>query len=83
MTRQENINTLQPIAQQIFQQPDLNLNIQAGPQQIPNWTSLTFTQFLTEIENHLNIKFKMLEIIRMRTTQDIIDVTLTHLQANQ
>ena len=79
MTRTELIEIIQPLARNIFSQPELIIEDNLSSETLPGWTSLTFTQFLTEIENHLNIKFKMMEIIKMQKMGAIIDTTLNHL----
>lgn len=79
MTRTELIEIIQPLARNIFSQPELIIKDNLSAETLPGWTSLTFTQFLTEIENHLNIKFKMMEIIKMQKMGAIIDTTLNHL----
>lgn len=79
MTRTELVNIIEPIAQRVFSSPGLQLTDQLSPAQLPTWTSLTFTQLLTELETHLNIKYKMMEIIKMQTMGTIIDITLSHL----
>ena len=79
MTRTELIEIIQPLARNIFSQPALLIEDNLSAETLPGWTSLTFTQFLTEIENHLNIKFKMMEIIKMQKMGAIIDTTLNHL----
>ena len=79
MTRQQIIDKLQPIAQQVFSQPDMVISNDLCAANTPSWTSLAFTQFLTEIENVFNIKFKIMEILHMQTMGSIIDATLSHL----
>ena len=55
MTRTELIATIQPLARQIFSSPDLEITDQLGPANLPAWTSLTFTQLLTALEDTLNM----------------------------
>ena len=81
MTRQEIIDKLQPIAQNVFAQPNMELNDNLCAANTPSWTSLTFTQFLTETENVFGIKFKIMEILQMQTMGAIIDTILSHLSA--
>lgn len=81
MTRTELIATIQPLARQIFSSPDLEITDLLGPANLPVWTSLTFTQLLTALEDTLNIKYKMMEIIKMQNMGAIIDITLNHLNA--
>lgn len=79
MTKEQIIEKLQPIAQQVFADPKLTISDNLSAENVPSWTSLSFTQFLTEIENNLGIKFKIMEILRMQTMGAIIDVTQSHL----
>lgn len=79
MTRQELTNTLQPMVQRAFANPSLTLTDDLTPANTPAWTSLSFTQLLTDIENHFDIKFRMLELLQMQNMGNIIDATLSHL----
>ena len=45
---------------------------------VPSWTSLSFMQFLSEIENQFGFKFKMMEILRLQTMGAIIDAIQQH-----
>lgn len=79
MTRQEIVDKLQPIAQNVFGLPGLELHDNLCADNTPTWTSLAFTQFLTETENTFGIKFKIMEILHMQTMGAIIDTVLSHL----
>lgn len=81
MTREQIIEKLQPIAQRVFSDPKMVISDDLCAENTPTWTSLTFTQFLTEIETVFDIKFKIMEILRMQTMGAIIDVTLSHTAA--
>ncbi len=79
MTRQELIETLQPIVRRSFSDPNLLITDDLTPANTPAWTSLSFTQLLTEIENQFGIKFGMLELLQMQNMGSIVDKTLSHL----
>lgn len=78
MTREELITKLTPLAQEVFQKSDLVLTDNLCAANLATWTSLSFMQFLTAIETEFGFKFKMMELIKLRTMGAIIDITLTH-----
>ncbi len=77
-TRNSISNTIQELSRKVFDNPSLTISDSMGPNDIPGWTSLTFTQLLTEIETTFNFKFKIFEIIKMQTIGGIVDVTTQH-----
>jgi acyl carrier protein len=78
MTRNEIVAKLTPIAQDIFMDDSLVLNDSMSAENVPTWTSLSFMQFLSEIENQFNFKFRMMEILRLQTMGAIIDAIQQH-----
>lgn len=78
MNRKEIIEKLTPIAQQIFADDALVLNDDLSAANMANWTSLSFMQFLTEIENQFGFKFKMMELLKLQSMGAIIDSIQTH-----
>ena len=78
MTREEIVNKLTPIAQNIFNNETLILEDDLCAENVNEWTSLSFMQFLTEIENQFGFKFKMMEILRLQKMGAIIDAIQTH-----
>ncbi len=79
MTREDIILQLTPIAREVFSDSGLIIHEKLTVADVPNWTSLTFMMLLTEIENHFNIKFKMMEILKMQDMQAIINTIQSHL----
>ena len=79
MTRNEVIEKLTPIAQQIFEQEDLVLTDDMSAENMSAWTSLSFMQLLTEIENQFGFKFKMMELFGLKTMGNIIDAVASHM----
>ena len=78
MNRKEIIEKLTPIAQQIFADDALVLNDDLSAANVANWTSLSFMQFLTGIENQFGFKFKMMELLKLQSMGAIIDSIQTH-----
>lgn len=79
MNRDEIKEQLQPIAREIFSNPNLIITDELDASNISNWTSLTFTMFLTKIENVFGIKFKMMELLKLKNMGEIINSIMTHL----
>ncbi|MBQ7439239.1 MAG: acyl carrier protein [Paludibacteraceae bacterium] len=78
MTREEVITKLTPVARDIFSDETLVLNDEMTAQNVPAWTSLSFMQFLSEIENQFGFKFRMMEILRLQSMGAIIDAIQNH-----
>lgn len=79
MTREEIIKQLTPIAQEVFQKPELVLTDNLSAQNVDTWTSLAFMQFLTAIEEQFGFKFKMMELLKLKTMGDILTSMEQHL----
>lgn len=79
MTREQIIEQLTPIARSIFVSESLIVTDDLSAQNLPTWTSLAFMQFLTEIENQFGFKFKMMEILKLKSMGAIIDSIQTHI----
>ena len=80
MTREELQNEIQVIAREIFVKPDLAITDAMGAADVDTWTSLSFMQFLTAIEDKYGFKFKMLELLQLRNMGAIIDATLKRIE---
>lgn len=75
MTREEIIDILSPIARKIFNKEDLAITDSLSAENVDTWTSLSFTQFLTAIEEEFHIKFKIMDILTLQNMGAIIDKT--------
>lgn len=81
MNRSEIIEKLTPIARQIFADEAMALNDDLSAANVANWTSLSFMQFLTEIENQFGFKFKMMEILKFQNMGAVISAIQNHTNA--
>lgn len=79
MTRQEIIGQLTPIAREVFGMPELVLTDELSAENVDGWTSLAFMQLLTAIETDFGFKFKMMELIQLKTMGDILNAMERHL----
>jgi acyl carrier protein len=78
MERNEIVAQLTTIASEIFQVENLVLTEDMSATNVDTWTSLTFMQLLTAIEENFGFKFKMLELIKIKNMGDIIRSIESH-----
>lgn len=78
MNREEVITKLTPIVQKVFTNDSLVLSEDLSAENVPTWTSLSFMQLLTEIQNQFGFKFKMMEILNLQTMGAVIDAIQKH-----
>lgn len=79
MDRSELKSEIQAIARDIFAKPELLITDAMGASDVDSWTSLSFMQFLTTIEDKYGFKFKMMELLQLRNMGAVIDATLKHI----
>ena len=78
MERNEIVAQLTTIASEIFQIENLVLTEDMSATNVETWTSLTFMQLLTAIEENFGFKFKMMELIQIKNMGDIIRSIESH-----
>lgn len=79
MSREELKVEIEAIAREVFQKPELVVNDAMNAADVDTWTSLSFMQFLTAIEDKYGFKFKMMELLQLRNMGAVIDATLKHI----
>ena len=79
MEREDLKNEIQEIAREIFAKPELEINDAMGATDVDTWTSLSFMQFLTAIEDKYGFKFKMMELLQLHNIGAVIDATMKHI----
>ena len=78
MERQEIIQKLTPSAREVFEKPELVLEDDLSAETVDTWTSLAFMKLLEAIEKEFGIKFKMMELLSLKTMGDIINTIAKH-----
>lgn len=73
MTREELVIEVQTIAREIFMKPDLVLTDEMNAANVDTWTSLSFMQFLTAVEEKFGFKYKMMELLKLKNMGAVID----------
>ena len=78
MDRQEIITRLQPLARNVFEKPDMEITDSLSPETVDTWSSLAFMKLLSAIEAEFGFRFKMMELLSLKTMGDIIDAISKH-----
>lgn len=78
MTREEVIAKLTPIVREVFGNDELVLDDTMSAETVPEWTSLSFMELLTEIQKQFDFKFNILEILHLQTMGLVIDTIQKH-----
>ena len=68
------------IAREVFQKPELEVTDTLSASDVDTWTSLSFMQLLTAIEDKYGFKFKMMELLKLRDMGAVVDATFKHLE---
>lgn len=79
MTREQLLDELTLIARDVFNMPELVLSDSLSASDVETWTSLTFMQFLTNIETKYKFRFKIMELLCLKNMGAVVDATLNHI----
>lgn len=79
MNREQLVEEIQTIAREIFAKPEFVIADTTSAMDVDTWTSLSFMQFLTAIEEKYGFRFKMMELLQLRNMGAVIDATLKHI----
>ena len=66
------LEKLQDVFRKVFEDENLNINLETNESEIKMWDSLTHLQLITEIESEFKIKFTFQEVMKIYTVADII-----------
>ena len=78
MKRQDIITRLTPIARNVFEKPELEIIDSLSAETVDTWTSLAFMKLLSAIEEEFGFRFKMMELLSLKTMGDIVDAISKH-----
>jgi acyl carrier protein len=70
---------LQPIFQDILDQPDLVITRESNAQNVEDWDSLAHINLVTAIEKHFKIKFALGELQGLKNVGEMIDLIVAKL----
>ena len=79
MERDKLVDEVQELAREVFEKPNLVISDTMSAADVDTWTSLNFMKFLTAVEDKYSFKFKMMELLQLRSMGAVIDATLKHI----
>ncbi len=74
MDSQSYLDELQPIFQDILDQPDLVITRASNAQNVEDWDSLAHVNLVTAIERHFKIRFALAELQGLKNVGEMIDL---------
>ncbi|MCE2617046.1 MAG: acyl carrier protein [Phocaeicola sp.] len=80
MEKEDILKTLSKVISNVLNVNDLELNYNMSAKDIDGWTSLTNMQIISEIEKEFNIRFKLRDIIKMHSLDDMCNEIKNKLQ---
>lgn len=75
----EILDQLQPIFQDILDQPDLVISRESNATNVEDWDSLAHINLVTTIEKHFKIKFALGELQELKNVGEMCDLIRTKL----
>ena len=78
MSKEEITGKLTSVFKTVFGQENIRISRQTTSQQIENWDSLRHIQLITAVETDFKIKFKLRELMALKSVGDMIDLIDSH-----
>ena len=73
MNREEILKRLEPIFQTVFNDDELDVNIDLVFEDMDEWSSISLALMVTEVEQAFGIKFKLLEVAQMNDMSTLVN----------
>ena len=74
MIHEEITGTLKTVFQSVFDESDITITREMTAQDVESWDSLHHIQLINEVERAFKIKFKLREVMGMKSVGDLIDL---------
>ena len=74
MIHEEITGTLKTVFQSVFDESDITITRKMTAQDVESWDSLHHIQLISEVERAFKIKFKLREVMGMKSVGDLIDL---------
>ncbi len=72
MTKEEIIKKIELSFKKILQHDNFSLTIETTASDVDGWESITHMLIINDIEEHFNIKFKLIDLMKMENIGDLI-----------
>ena len=67
---------LQPIFEDVLDEPDLELTRDSNALNTPNWDSLAHLEIIEMVQRRFKIKFGLTDLQKLKTVGDLVDLVL-------
>ena len=74
MIHEEITGTLKTVFQSVFDESEITITREMTAQDVESWDSLHHIQLISEVERAFKIKFKLREVMGMKSVGDLIDL---------
>jgi acyl carrier protein len=68
------LEELQPIFQDVLDQPDLVITRESNASNVRDWDSLAHVNLVTAVERHFKVRFALGELQAMKNVGDMVDL---------
>lgn len=72
METKEILERITPIFHEVFNDDELDVNMELTSDEIDDWSSITQMLMVTEIEKEFNIVFKLIDVASMNSVAEVI-----------
>lgn len=79
MSREEVLDILNEIGQDVFDNYDIELTDATTAEDIEEWDSLTHLGFINEIELRFSVKFTLAEVRNLKNVGELVDTIIKHM----
>jgi acyl carrier protein len=81
MTSDEILAQLQPIFEDVLDQPGLVITRQSNAQTVEDWDSLAHVNIVTAVQKHFKVTFALSELQHLKNVGDMVDLIQAKLAA--
>lgn len=68
------LGELQPIFQDILDEPTLRIERKSNAQNVAGWDSLSHVNLVTEVQRHFGVKFALGELSELKDVGEMVDL---------
>ncbi|MBL0343156.1 MAG: acyl carrier protein [Bacteroidetes bacterium] len=79
MNQQEVLDQVNTIFRNVFENENLEINMETTADHVEEWDSLNHTMMIVEIEKHFNLKFKLKEVLSFQNVGDMVNTIVARL----
>jgi acyl carrier protein len=67
---------LQPIFEDVLDEPDIELTHESNALNTPNWDSLAHLEIIEMVQRRFKVKFGLSDLQKLKTVGDLVDLVL-------